>query len=40
MVLASDVANAGYKYLGTKYETMDCQAFVERCMKDCGINKD
>lgn len=40
MVLAADVAKAGPKYIGTKYETMDCQAFVEQCMKDCGITKD
>lgn len=29
---------AGDKYLGRPYSEMDCQAFVERCMKDCGLN--
>ena len=31
---------AGDKYLGRSYSEMDCQAFVERCMRDCGLNKD
>ena len=31
---------AGDKYLGRPYSEMDCQAFVERCMRDCGLNKD
>ncbi len=31
---------AGDKYLGVPYSEMDCQAFVERCMRDCGLNKD
>ena len=31
---------AGDKYLGRSYSEMDCQAFVEHCMRDCGLNKD
>ena len=31
---------AGDKYLGVPYSQMDCQAFVERCMADCGFRKD
>ena len=31
---------AGDKYLGTSYDVMDCQAFVERCMRDVGLHMD
>lgn len=31
---------AGDKYLGRPYSEMDCQAFVERCMRDCGLHED
>lgn len=31
---------AGDKYLGRSYAEMDCQGFVERCMRDVGIKKD
>lgn len=31
---------AGDKYLGRSYSEMDCQAFVERCMRDCGLRMD
>lgn len=37
MVIASDLAAAGIKYLGTPYTQMDCQAFVEQCLNDCGL---
>lgn len=40
MVNASDLATVGCRYLGTPYTTMDCQAFVERCLKDLGLRKD
>ena len=30
---------AGDKYLGRPYSEMDCQAFVEKCMKDVGIGE-
>lgn len=36
MIKAGDLGRAGCKYLGTPYSTMDCQAFVEKCLKDCG----
>ena len=32
-------SRAGGKYLGRSYSEMDCQAFVERCMADCGYRK-
>lgn len=40
MATGREIAEAGTKYLGVSYDTMDCQAFVERCLKDCGISKD
>lgn len=39
MVMASDLAEAGYKYLGVPYSQMDCQAFVERCLADLGLHE-
>ena len=30
-------SEAGDKYLGKSYNEMDCQAFVEICMQDCGL---
>ena len=39
MVPASELAKAGFKYLGIPYSTLDCQAFVERCLADCGLKK-
>lgn len=38
-VSAEKVSLQGDKYLGTSYKTMDCQAFVERCLKDAGLDK-
>ena len=40
MIDAKEFAKAGQKYLGTPYSTMDCQAFVEKCLQDCGLKKD
>ena len=40
MVNGNELARVGCKYMGTPYSTMDCQAFVERCLKDCGLKKD
>lgn len=40
MVDGKELGNAGFKYLGTPYSQMDCQAFVERCLADCGCHKD
>lgn len=36
MVDANNLAVAGCKYIGTSYTKIDCQAFVEKCLKDCG----
>ena len=38
MVSGKKLGEVGFKYIGTPYEKMDCQAFVERCLKDCGEN--
>ena len=35
-----EFSKAGDKYLGRKYEEMDCQGFVERCMADVGYPRD
>ena len=40
MIDAKEFARAGQKYLGTPYKQMDCQAFVEKCLADCGLKKD
>lgn len=37
---AYDLSFAGDKYLGTPYSEMDCQAFVEACLRDVGIYMD
>lgn len=34
---ARQLARAGYTYIGRLYSEMDCQAFVERCLYDCGM---
>lgn len=36
MVDGGQLASAGFKYLGRSYSEMDCQAFVEKCLADCG----
>ena len=40
MIDAKQFAQVGYKYLGTPYKQMDCQAFVEKCLADCGLKID
>lgn len=40
MVDGNKLGDAGFKYLGTPYSQMDCQAFVEKCLSDCGLRKD
>ena len=37
---ARTLAQAGFRYLGRSYSEMDCQAFVERCLADCGNHTD
>lgn len=34
-----ELAMAGYKYAGTPYSEMDCQAFIEKCLSDVGIHE-
>lgn len=36
MVNGKKLGEVGFQYLGTPYSVMDCQAFVEKCLKDCG----
>ena len=36
-VTAESFSKQGTKYLGLPYSAMDCQAFVEACLKDAGI---
>ena len=40
MVEGNALGDAGFKYLGVPYSQMDCQAFVEKCLSDCGCKKD
>lgn len=39
MPKAEDLCRAAPAYLGRPYKEMDCQAFVERCLKDIGIDE-
>lgn len=39
MIKALDMVRAAPKYLGTAYSKLDCQAFVEACMRDAGDGK-
>lgn len=34
------LGSVGFEYLGVPYSEMDCQAFVEKCLADCGLKKD
>lgn len=38
MPKASDLLRVAPHYLGVPYSEMDCQAFVEQCLKNIGIN--
>ena len=40
MTSAKEFAEAGFKFLGVPYSQMDCQAFVEACMREVGIRMD
>ena len=37
MINGKDLGEAGFRYLGVPYSKMDCQAFVEQCLRDCGL---
>ena len=39
MINGKQLAEAGFSYLGVPYSKMDCQAFVEQCLRDCGLEK-
>ena len=39
MVDGKELGDAGFKYIGVSYSQMDCQAFVEQCLRDCGLEK-
>ena len=39
MVDGNQLGDVGFKYVGTPYSVMDCQAFWEKCLSDCGYNK-
>ena len=36
MVDGKKLGDVGFQYIGIPYDEMDCQAFIERCLKDCG----
>jgi hypothetical protein len=40
MVDGNKLGDVGFQYLGVPYSQMDCQAFVEKCLSDCGLKKD
>ncbi len=37
MINGKELGEAGFKYLGVPYSKMDCQAFAEQCLRDCGL---
>lgn len=39
MPKAADLCRIAPKYLGVPYSKMDCQAFVEKCLSDIGIDE-
>ena len=40
MIDGNRLAAVGFEKLGTPYRKMDCQAFVEWCLRQCGLKKD
>ena len=38
MIDGNRLGTAGDRYLGTPYTQMDCQAFVEQCLRVCGLD--
>lgn len=42
MTNGQELANAAYGYRNSHipYKELDCQAFVEKCLRDCGIKRD
>ena len=39
MIDGKKLAETAFRYLGISYSKMDCQAFVEQCLRDCGLEK-
>lgn len=39
MVDGNELGDVGFQKIGTPYSEMDCQAFVEWCLKQCGCDK-
>lgn len=39
MVDGNKLGDVGFQRIGTPYSEMDCQAFVEWCLRQCGCNK-
>ena len=37
MINGKELGETGFKYLGVPYSKMDCQAFAEQCLRDCGL---
>ena len=40
MIDGKQLAEVGFQKIGTAYEDMDCQKFIEWCLKQCGLDKD
>ena len=40
MIDGNKLGTVGFEKLGTPYSEMDCQAFVEWCLAQCGLKKD
>lgn len=40
MIDGNRLGDVGFEKLGTPYSEMDCQAFIEWCLRKCGLNKD
>ena len=40
MIDGNKIGAVGFEKLGTPYSEMDCQAFVEWCLRQCGLKKD
>lgn len=40
MIDGNKLGAVGFEKLGTLYREMDCQAFIEWCLRQCGLKKD
>ena len=40
MIDGNKLGIVGFEKLGTPYKEMDCQAFIEWCLRQCGLKKD